>query len=493
MSEHFIPRGEAKTDLLACATYIAESIAGGEARGEAIAAVVPHYLERSNVDLAAELANSVDDPFTRDKLLIAVAEKCAEMDDDEYALQLAEAVEEPGFQGQAFERVGLVKASKGDFEKARQVAGMMPHPDSVMASIAIKQSLDGDSESPLSTIDEIEFSSAAVSALNTIAAAKLNADARDEAVGLLERSMARAAEIEHDEERIRTYCEIGNLFHDAGRSSRAVETFEKARVEADHVANVHRDALLAQVALGFLTAGSIELADRTLDAVGDKTQIAAVVLGFARDHWRREEKEEAVEALEEAYAILRSQHEFETRDSKSKFGLMGSIAAQFAGFEQRERALEVAESIKDEVQRSSALATVAAIAASQGDEALGRQALDSIPDVSDRMYALIGMSDAVSKTDAVLASDFLNRAERRSNEVSQLGPKADALIEIAKRRVRSEETDGVRSMISKVLEIVGSMRSETGVVRTLAQLATLIENTDLKLSETDVERLQALV
>src|SRR5688572_5157754 len=122
MAEHFIPLSEAETDLLACATYIAESIAGGEARGEAIAAVVPHYLEGGNVDLAAELANSVDDPFTRDRLLIAVAEKCAELDDDEYALQLAEAIEEPGFQGQAFGRLGLVKAAKGDFEKARQAA-----------------------------------------------------------------------------------------------------------------------------------------------------------------------------------------------------------------------------------------------------------------------------------------------------------------------------------------------------------------------------------
>jgi hypothetical protein len=46
MSEHFVSRNDAERDLLACATYIAESIAGGEARGEAIAAVVPHYLSR---------------------------------------------------------------------------------------------------------------------------------------------------------------------------------------------------------------------------------------------------------------------------------------------------------------------------------------------------------------------------------------------------------------------------------------------------------------
>jgi tetratricopeptide (TPR) repeat protein len=493
MSEHLVPRSDAETDLLACAAYIAESIAGGEARGDAIAAVVPAYLDRANVDLAAELANSVDDPFARDKLLIAVAEKCAELDDDEYALQLAEAIEEPGFQGQAFERIGFVKASKGDFEKAREAAAMMSHPDTIMAGIAIKQSLDGEGERASGTIEGIEFSSAAVSALNTIASAKISGDDKGGAAELLERSLTRAAEIEHDEERIRSYCEIGNLFHDAGRSSRAVETFEKARVEADRIENVHRDALLAQVSLGFLTVGSMELADRALDAVRDKTQIAAVVLGFARDHWRREEKEEAVEALEEAYAILRSQHEQETRDSKSKFGLMGSIAAQFAGFEKRERGLEVAESIPDEGQRSSALATVAAIAAAQGDEAVGRQALDAIVDPADRVFALIGMCDAVIKTDTVLASEFLVKAERGTEDIAQLGPKADALIEVAKRRVRTGETEGVQAMISKILDIVTNMRSETGVVKTLAQLASLLESAELKLSDADEERLRTLL
>ena len=40
-------------------------------------AVVPRYLANGDVDLAAELANTVDDPFTRDRLLIHVAEKCA--------------------------------------------------------------------------------------------------------------------------------------------------------------------------------------------------------------------------------------------------------------------------------------------------------------------------------------------------------------------------------------------------------------------------------
>src|SRR5687767_12271355 len=95
-SEHFISRQDAESDLLACAGYLAERITSVDGHAQAISTVVPQYTAKGNVDLAAELANTVDDPYTRDRLLTAVAEKCAELEDDEYALQLADSVEEPG-------------------------------------------------------------------------------------------------------------------------------------------------------------------------------------------------------------------------------------------------------------------------------------------------------------------------------------------------------------------------------------------------------------
>ena len=492
MSEHFISRSDAETDLLACATYIAESIVGGEARGEAIATVVPHYLGLGNVDLAAQLADTVDDPFTRDRLLIGVAEKCAELDDDEYAIQLAEAIEEPGFQAQAFERIGSVKASKGEFDKARAVAALMVHPDSVLAGIAVKQSANGDIGSSVNTIEEIEFPSAAVSALNTIAVSEIKGENADAAGPILERSLARAGEIEHDEERIRTICEIGNLFLDAGQKSRAVETFEKARVEAEDVDNIHRDALLAQVSLGFLNSGSIDLADRALDAVSDKTQIASVLLGFARHYWRREEKDDAHEALDEAYEILRSQSGTETRDSKAKFALTGSIAAQFAGFGKGERAMEVAESIEDEDQRSAALTQVAVIFSAQGEDSLTRHALGSIREASTRVVALINMSDAVRETDAERAGRLLDEAEELTGEVSQFSLKVDALIAIADR-TGDERLEKLRSTVSRVIDTVANMRSDRGRVKALAQLSGITERADLKLTDNETKSLRAFI
>ena len=333
MPEYFISPSDAENDLLLCAAFISERISSGDGRSESVAAVVPELLRRRNVDLAAELANTLDDPFTRDKLLGQVAEKCAEIDDDEYAMQLAEAIDDLGLRSGAIERIALQLASKGKFDQAREIAETLPDPDPVYGAIAFRQSEQGSDQEAAETLELIEVPGPAAAALEEMAAAKIRASDADAAALFLGQAADRAADIEHAEEKIRTLLGIGNLFLEAGRRDRAVETVEKARLAAESLDNVHRDGFLASAALGFLHAGSLELAERALDLVKDKTQMATCLLGYARHFWGNDEREEAIDALEESYEILRSQHERETRSSPAKFALHAAIAAQFAGFE----------------------------------------------------------------------------------------------------------------------------------------------------------------
>ena len=111
MSDHFISFDDAENDLLACAAYLGERIRSSDGHAEAMRAIIPRYLAKGSVDLAAELANAVDDPFSRDKLLTMVAERCAELGDDEYAVQLADAIEDHGMRSQALE--SALSLSKG--------------------------------------------------------------------------------------------------------------------------------------------------------------------------------------------------------------------------------------------------------------------------------------------------------------------------------------------------------------------------------------------
>lgn len=494
MAEHFIPRSDAETDLLSCAAYLAESIQSNDGRAQAMTAVVPAYLAKGEVDLAAELANTVEDPYVRDRLLIAVAETCAAVDDDEYALQLVEAMDDPGMQAQGRERIGLTLASIGSIEKARTVADEMDHRDNVLAGIAIRQHSDGKTSEALTTIAEIGYPTAAAHAFVAMSAGSIDKEQFDDAVDLLEKAITPADEIEHEEERIRTLVDIGNSFVAAKRNDRAIETLDKAREYAEVLDNIHRDSFLASVSVGFLRTGSVELADRTLDAVADKTQIATALLGFAREFWRRDEKDDALESLDEGYAILKSQHEKETRDSKAKFALFTNIAAQYAGFEKGERAIEIAQEIEDEEQSVNALAQIARIMAVQKNEEVARLALNTIADDAQKVFALIALSDvAFANQEIEKAASLLDEANALTEEVPQLVSRASAYIGIAQRLAKLEREAQFDEAIKRTLKTTSEIRDESAKVSALTELSILFDDLGISVPENEIDTLKSLL
>jgi tetratricopeptide (TPR) repeat protein len=490
MSEHFISLDDAEKDLLACAAFLAERIKSVDGRAEAIAAIVPQYLAKGEVDLAAELSNTVDDPFARDRLLTAVAVKCAEIDDNDYALQLADSVEEPGMRMQALERVALARAEKGSFDDARSIASELPHFDGVLANIAVKQAAGGLETDAAATIEEIEYPGAAVTALHDLAVQSLKLGDAEKAVVHLEHALDKANEIEHEEEKARAYCDVGNAFIEAGRNDRAIAVYDLAKSTLEPIDNMHRDVLLAMAAQGLLRAGSVDLADRTLDLVTDKTQIASCLLGYSREFWRKDERTEAIESLEEAYAMLESQHERETRDSRARFLLFTQIAAQFAGFEMGERAIEIAERIHDVTERTAALSQVAAILSLRNEDEEARHAFRAIDDDGDRALALVGMSDAKEKNgDRPAALELLIEAAELAEAVPQLTFRASAYNEIARRLKAFGETGRAREIVGKSLGTIAQIRDPSARVMGIASLARSVGDDFLDENEEVLRRL----
>lgn len=494
MAEHFISRGDAETDLLSCAAYLGEAIETADGHAEAMLAVVPRYLAKGNVDLAAELANTVDDPFTRDKLLIVVAEKCADIDDDEYALQLIDTIEDHGLQAEGRERIGILKAGKGQFDTARKIGDEMLHPDYVFSAIAIEQFADGNAGAAKTTLSEIEFPAARVSAYIHTASGKIALGETEGVETLLDAATADASEIEHDEEKIRSVVEIGTLFIEAGQNGKAIETFDKAREYAEALDNMHRDAFLAAVSIGFLRAGSQNLADRTLDLVTDKTQLASCLLGHARHYWSKEEKEDALESLEEAYAMLKSQRDSETRSSKDRFRLFGSIAAQFVLFGKGERAIEIAEGIEDDTESMTALAQVASLLSVADSDDLATRAVNAIPEDAQRTFALIGMSDAKARNEQKdIAADLLNEAMHLAETVPQLSSRASAYNEIASRFAKLDDDDGLESAVHGSFESILALRDDSIKSASLAELSAIADELELAPGENEIAYLRKLV
>lgn len=494
MTEHFISREDAESSLLACATYLAESIGSADGHAEGISAVVSVYLEKGNVDLAAELANTLEDPFMRDRLLTRVAEKCAAIDDHEYALQLVDAIEDPGMQAEGRERIGILEASQGNFESARQIAESISHADQVYAAIAGKLYADGDSAAFKHEVEQIEFAAARVSAYTGVAHSRIAEGNAEGVSDLLDAAVIDAIEIEHDEERIRALIEIGTLYVEVGSNGPAIETFDKARDFSEQLDNIHRDTFLAAVSVGFLRAGSQELADRTLDLVEDKTQIATCLVGHARHFWAKDQKDDAVESIEEAYTILKSQKETETRNSKEKFKLFGSIAAQFAHFDRGERALETSEEIVDETERMHSLAQIAVMFASRNEDELATQAINAIEEDAQRTFALIGVSDAAEKGgNRESAISHLDEADHLAESVPQLASRSNAYLEIAKRFAKYDQAEKFDASVAKGIEAITAIKDESIQVTSLVELELMVEELGLDIAPEDLGFLKTIL
>jgi tetratricopeptide (TPR) repeat protein len=494
MQEHFISADEAENDMLACAAYLAESIATGDGHADAMRSVVPQYLGRENVDLAAELANTIDDPFTRDRLLISVADKCAELGDDDYALQLADAIEDLGMQAQARERIAAQMVARGDAAAAAGVANMIPHPDYVFAEVAIRAGGDGNDAEARAALDKISFPTARVHALHAIAASKLKFGNREEFARLLNEAAEVARQIEHREEQVRALVETGMTLSDDGAADDAVKVFQAAKESAEGLGIVHKDAFLSACALGFLHAGDLESADATLDHVADKTQIASCLLGYSREFWKRKEHAEAGEALEEAYAIIRSQKESEIRDTRARNGVIGQVAFQFAVVGKAERAIEIAQEIADQVERASALTMICQIFSQQNEDDRARQALSAIDGESGRITALLGMADAKALSGERDASaEFVREAFTLAETLQQLSLKASALNEIAKRCIDL----GLQQMSSEVLheslQNASQIRDKSTQASAVADLSALFWRSGTELSERDKDTLRSMV
>jgi hypothetical protein len=494
MTDHFIVFEDARHDLLTAAAYLGERIRSSDGHAEAMTAIVPRYLAMRNVDLAAELANSIEDPFTRDKLLTDVAEKCAEIDDDEYAMQLADSIEEFGLRSQAFERIALQKLNKGQIEKALEIADAVSHPDYIVAGAAVHEAAQGNRENAVDLLSKVEFPSAKVSALQAMAMSDLANGKKEDAIALLDEAQQTAAEIEHNEERIRTLCEVGNHFVAAGRNDLAIGAYDAAKREAEQLTNIHRDSFLAASVMGFLHAGSMDTADRTLDLVTDKTQMSNCLLAFSKYLWERDEKEDALDALDESYQILKSQRESETRDSRSRFALFGSIAAQYAGFEKAERAIDIAQELADDGHRTAALSQIATILTLRREDEQARHALNAIAGDADRAFALIGMADAKAemgeKTDSLA---LLEEAMHLAEEVSQLTARSSAYNQIIGRFVDGGAIDKARELILINFDAIGSIRDESSRAVALANLGDLTSAAGLEMEIFDEDKLDDML
>jgi hypothetical protein len=494
MREHLFSIEEAETNLFRTATYLAENVGGGDGHAEAMKEIVEYYVEDKDVDTAAQLADTVADPFVRDRLLLLVAEKCAELDDDEYALQLVDAIEEGGFQSVARERLAMRKAAIGEFDKAFELTETLQHSSDALAVIAAEQSAKGLETESEKTLARIEFPYAKVNALLAVAANYETKAEREKAAAAIEKAVEAARDIEFKEEKIRALQDAAAHFAHVSANDKAIETLAKAREEVETLEGVHRESFLSQIALGFLRAGSLDLAERTLDLIGDKVLIASTLAGYSMEFEAKGERADALDTLEEAYQILKSQSEREVRSSKDKFGLYGTIALLFAKYEKVERGVEAAMENRDDGSRHYALNQIAQVCALREDDDAAHQVLNLIDEDSERLFAFISLSDVKSKAEKPDAAlNYLKEAHNYCENVPQLSSRSQAYNQIARRFHDLGDSETARAVARRNLETVAQIRDASVKSVSLLRLADVYKSLDFELNDDERDILRTML
>jgi tetratricopeptide (TPR) repeat protein len=476
----------AKDDILKAATYLAEKLSSTDGYAEAMKTIVPLYLEKNEVDLAAELADNVHDPFVRDYLLMLVAEKCSEIDDDEYALQISEAIDDKAIQVETLEKIALRKIEKGSIEKALKIAEMLYTPERIFKEVALKYAENGNVEKAKSFIEQILIPSDKVLALQSLSEFLLKQNKTEEALQILNQACDQIEELDYEADKIRTLEEIANLFIRIGQKDKAIELLEKARQKAEKLEGIDRESLLSIIALGFLNAGSLELADRTLDLISDKIIIASTLISFARYFYENGESTEALDALEEAYQIQKSASAKEIRSTKEVFQLLSFIAVEFAKFGKGERAIEIAQQIGDENEQFKALSQIAQVFALQNKNEMVDQAIKAINQEDGKLFALIAVSDASkaqNRMDEALNS--LQLALELVETVPQLSSRVSIYNEIAERFLNYGQIDKAREILLESIKTAALIRDESLASIALALSSKIYEKAGFTLNDSE--------
>lgn len=494
MTDHTISIDNARENLLSCALFMTENISSVEARAAAMNEIIGRLLAQDKVDLAAELADSLEDPFARNRLLTQVISKCVEMDDLEYAFQLIEAIDEFGMQSRAREVIALRLAKQGEFEKASEIAADLDHSSDAFAGIAVYQTQAGRHAEAAQTLEKIDFPGAKIKALIAAAVYFFERGEKEKTVEFLDSARRETAEVEFTQEKIGLLLEISMQMIRAGAFEKASEVLNEASVIIEKLETVQKDHLFVSVAVGFLKAGDVEAADRTLDLVTDKTQMASCLLAFSQEFAEEKDFEEAVDALEESYAILKSQSETEVRSTKERFRLFGAIAAQFASLDKFERAIEIAQENIDREQKNLALSKIAQIAALKDENRFVEQALQAFGDESSRLNALIAISDVkkgLNKPDEALK--ILDEAQMLVETVEQLIVRTEVENGLAARYFQSGEPEKARLAATKSLRTIEKIKGDENRAYALAQLSEIYEKFEFVVTEEDRNILDNMV
>lgn len=487
-------RDEATSDLLHAAAYLVEGIESVDEMSEAMNEVVPRFLGRAEVDVAAALADITIEPLARDRLLAVVAEKCIEANDDDYAMQLVEAIEEEALAAGAMERIALKMVERGDIDRALKIAQELSHPDAIFSAMATARYRKGDFDEALAFASQIAIPSSRASLSIAVARIAMESASVVEFENQIGNAERHAGETDLAEEAAGILLEVGNLCLEANRGDLAISKFEKVKEIAETLSWPHRDNLLGASASGLFASGSETLADMALDLVTDKSVIARTLSAFAANLRKDDDVSGAVEALDEAFLILDGQKDREIRDYRSNNSSWRGMAVQYALSGSIEGAVKVIGRIQDDEVRASSASQCTVVFADANRDADWRTSFELIRESLVESMTLIAIAEMYRKrNDTESAGKLIEECRSHLAMIEQPVASCSVETELFDFHCRAEDRDAASASLIQALRICFSMVNQSSQAIALARLSARADSHGFILNDSEKTALEELI
>src|SRR5438034_204097 len=125
------------SSFLDCAVEIAQAIDNLEGRAEVISLIAIKYAEAGQLNVAADLAETINDSYQRDQAHAALAAKCVEIRAPDYAEKLCDLIEDDTAYALATEGMAVAYAESGIFEESSALAHRLTDSAPTLSRIAL--------------------------------------------------------------------------------------------------------------------------------------------------------------------------------------------------------------------------------------------------------------------------------------------------------------------------------------------------------------------
>ena len=455
--------------LLAATLAVARTIDVDDERSEITEAIAIEYALRTEFDRAADLMETIQDPYSHDKGIGSLAVLVADAGDSEFADQLLNSIEDQSLLTTALEHVAVSHARRGDFDTALQLCEELADTAEPFRAIAGTYAAKGFTEKGLELARSIEAPLPRTFTLVELALQAKGQDLPVSAKELIVEATETASEIEFAEDQVDALITIANVYEKLDERDSAYEQLCEAIRVSDDIesgsgvitATSVRDQELALIASALANLKFFEKAEEVLETIEDPFRFSLGSGQVAVAYHKNQRETEANELLAQAVEIAEDEDVVSEQAVVMQQEVFANLAYMYATNGQIEKSLEVMELVHRVGLKNDWLAEIGKVAVRLGFEP--SKVSDSITEEASKASFWVVISDEYAQLDrGDDADEALNRAIQ-SAEKSGERPYEQALAfnEIATRLSERNRLEQATQLFQRALSTILKVASRT--------------------------------